>query len=111
MELTFEEAFEYLTQITMTGNKKTTKTYHRVRFGKNEDKTIPEDAIPFDIYIVLRQGKNYKEKLKGEKIIIGNTTADLSDFFTEIEQRRTKCKEALIEEWRNQNTKAYLRRQ
>lgn len=111
MQLTFEEAFEYLTQLTMTGNKECEKAYHRIRFGKTKYGETANGAIPFDIYTILGQGNNYKEKLKSEIIIIGKVRANLSDFFTEMEQRRTICKETLINEWQNQNTKAYTRRE
>lgn len=108
MELGFEEAFEYLTQLTMTGEKKTIKTYYRVRFGETPEGQTAKNAIPFDIYDVFAQGNNYKEKLKNKKITIGDTTANLRDFYTEMEKRRIECKEELIKNI--MTPKAYNRR-
>lgn len=86
MQLPMQEAFDYLVQMTMEGKRDIKKAYEQARFGVK---------VPFDIYDAFYQ--NIKEKIKSREITIGNEIiCDLSEFYTEMEQRQAIIKEALI---------------
>lgn len=91
MQLTLEETLEYLELLALNGTKEDTEIYTKVRTGINHK---------FDIYNAIAE--NYKEKTKKNKIQIENTELTLTEFYTEIAERRATAKEHLINHIKNE---------